>query len=75
MPTLLRFAMTMTVLFTWHLRLANAPGLRIAVSSTGEVMSGGPSAEEGKRALRTQIEQQAEGKITLLKPLRSDPNY
>src|SRR5215469_11253091 len=40
--------------------------LSVAVTSTGTIISGGPSAEDARHALQTRIEQQAEGQIRLV---------
>ena len=44
----------------------NAQSPRIAVTSGGEIISGGPSSAEAQQALQNRIDQQSEGRIKLL---------
>lgn len=57
-PVLVAMALMTTSLF--------AQRLNMAVTSSGEIISGGPISEEAKKALEDRISQQAEGKVLLL---------
>ncbi len=47
--------------------------MKLEVTSTGEIISGGPSGSQAQRAIESRIEQQSEGKIRLInfRPIKS----
>ena len=45
----------------------HAQGIKMAVESSGEIISGGPTVEAAKSALETRLKEESEGKITLNK--------
>jgi hypothetical protein len=49
--------------FAWSVE---SQTLNVAVSSTGTILSRGPSVEDARQALQTRIEQEAEGRIRLV---------
>jgi hypothetical protein len=59
------FALGLVLLvgFAWSIE---SQTLNVSVSSTGRILSGGPSVEDARQALQNRIEQQAEGRIRLV---------